>query len=473
MGVILVRRSFILTSRPTPPPPEKVQVLLENNWMGYGVDLFSIFPSEFVTCPRFIAPTNKWPTNGPPITKSLPFSSFKERLQAALLGPRFGGVNDARRDKFLMNESVRDAGLAAVRQVKTGDRSKVQHFLSTLKPGAPPPPPARGARAEAPAAAAADNAGGADVDASSAEESGVASTDATDAPGGNTCGLGTPSSARKTGRQEEERGGAEVLSVVKPSRGCASGSVFRCRGEDEAMEAFENIVGTPKYGTPGEFNHEVMDHGVMGLYLSFGSVWLAVRTRGHYLCIVYTSSLSGDDRHETIFVTTAVFLVLGSFRELKTAFQVQSAKTSTFERLKITDLCRPIPLAAPVFENPDQMAFFLWGCYQHDVVWEEASVGHILHSRLENVHGEILHAWHCLGMNNPSIVCVGTQDNQLKTVLFLKNDLRCVVVWRWAGSGTRVFGRVRSGHREPRWRAQGNSIDHRCDKFPPTHLHRV
>lgn len=144
------------------------------------------------------------------------FLHFTERLQAALLGPRFGGVNHARRDKFLMNEAMRDAGLAAARQVKTGDRSKVREFLATLesKPKPPPPAPSSGA--------AADTAG----DAGDADVSSVESSDG-------------------------------VLSVVKPARGCASGSVFRCRGEGEAMEAFEKIVGTPKYGTPGEFNDEV------------------------------------------------------------------------------------------------------------------------------------------------------------------------------------------------------------------------
>ncbi|CAN0514188.1 unnamed protein product, partial [Scytosiphon promiscuus] len=56
-----------------------------------------------------------------------------ERLQAALLGTRFGEVNEARRDKFLMNEAAREAGLACARQIKTGDWSKAREFLTSLK----------------------------------------------------------------------------------------------------------------------------------------------------------------------------------------------------------------------------------------------------------------------------------------------------------------------------------------------------
>lgn len=120
-----------------------------------------------------------------------------------------------------MNEAMRDAGLAAARQVKTGDRSKVREFLATLKSKAKPPPAARSAR---------------DVVESSRDKPGMSPTGAVDDSGDGDDG---------------------VLSVVKPARGCASGSVFRCRGEREAMEAFEKIQGTPKYGTPGEFNDEV------------------------------------------------------------------------------------------------------------------------------------------------------------------------------------------------------------------------
>eukprot|EP00752_Nemacystus_decipiens_P001229 g1228.t1 len=151
-----------------------------------------------------------------------------ERLQAALLGPRFGGMNDARRDKFLMNEAMRHADLAAVRQVKTGDRSKVREFLASLRSESKPPPPAR-------------SVGGV---------GGVGDSDGF--AGGN------PEVASTDGADDHDDDLDTVLSVVKPARGCASGSVFRCSGEGEAMEAFEKILGTPKYGTPGEFNDEVV-----------------------------------------------------------------------------------------------------------------------------------------------------------------------------------------------------------------------
>lgn len=173
-----------------------------------------------------------------------------------------------------MNEAMRDAGLAAARQVKTGDRSKVRQFLANLKPA--PTPPARRA------GAAADTAGGVDVDVDvdvfSGESSESASTDATDAVDRELHGLGASANPREKGGNEGGRGdavplplplpcldgggggggGDGVLSVVKPARGCASGSVFLCRGEGEAMEAFEKILGTPKYGTPGEFNDQVL-----------------------------------------------------------------------------------------------------------------------------------------------------------------------------------------------------------------------
>lgn len=118
----------------------------------------------------------------------------KERLQAALLGPRFGGVNDARRDKFLMVEAMRRAGLSSTRQVKTGKWSEAREFFSTLEPST------------------------------------------------------SPSTSTST---------SAAAVVVKPARGCASGDVFLCRGEDEAKKAFYKILGTPKYGTPGAMNDEV------------------------------------------------------------------------------------------------------------------------------------------------------------------------------------------------------------------------
>lgn len=127
----------------------------------------------------------------PPTLSSVISMPGKERLQAALLGPRFGGVNEARRDKFLMVEAMRRAGLSSTRQVKTGNWSEARELISTL------------------------------------EQSTSTSTS-----------------------------GAAV--VVKPVRGCASGDVFLCRGEDEAKKAFDKILGTPKYGTPGAMNDEVI-----------------------------------------------------------------------------------------------------------------------------------------------------------------------------------------------------------------------
>ncbi|CAM9458146.1 unnamed protein product, partial [Hapterophycus canaliculatus] len=169
-----------------------------------------------------------------------------ERLQAALLGDRFGGMNDARRDKFLMNEAMRDAGLSAARQIKTGDRAKVREFLETLKTK-PPPPPAISPRTDGQTLGrAVDDAG----DPAARESSRKLPSDAS--------GLNRQRHRRQDGETESPTCLDGVLSVVKPARGCASGSVFRCNGEGEAMKAFEKILGTPKYGTPGEYNDEVL-----------------------------------------------------------------------------------------------------------------------------------------------------------------------------------------------------------------------
>lgn len=176
-----------------------------------------------------------------------------ERLQAALLGPRFGGNNDARRDKFLMNEAMRTAGLAAARQIKTGDRAKVRQFLATLETTttAPPPTPAQQQDAQQ-----LEQTGGREV---AADTDGDLAAPTPEENSENV--LAEAKGLGSRGEEQEEDGGdgnsPGVLSVVKPARGCASGSVFLCQGEREAMEAFDKILGTPKYGTPGEFNDEV------------------------------------------------------------------------------------------------------------------------------------------------------------------------------------------------------------------------
>ncbi|CAM9125023.1 unnamed protein product [Laminaria digitata] len=168
------------------------------------------------------------------------------KLQAALLGTRFGEINEARRDKFLMNEAAREAGLACARQIKTGDWSKAREFLASLKK------PNADAGAVAENSENKENSAGAVAEISAKIEKSaevdelVPSIDAV---------------AGESGSGNGEEGAPcldGVMSIVKPSRGCASGSVFLCTGEREAMEAFEKIRGTPKYGTPGAFNDEVL-----------------------------------------------------------------------------------------------------------------------------------------------------------------------------------------------------------------------
>lgn len=144
-----------------------------------------------------------------------------------------------------MNEAMRNAGLAAARQVKTGDSSEVRQFLATLRSESEPPPLAPSARTATESAR--DVGAGGDVgDVGDVGDMGTADISS-----------GQNSEIPSTDVGDNDSNGDGVLSVVKPARGCASGSVFRCRGEDEAMEAFEKIRGTPKYGTPGEFNDEV------------------------------------------------------------------------------------------------------------------------------------------------------------------------------------------------------------------------
>lgn len=155
-----------------------------------------------------------------------------ERLQAALLGRRFGVVNEARRDKYLMNEAVKEAGLESTRQIKTGDWSQVRQFLSTLT--SPPVP------------------GG-----PNGERENFSVENSKNVPGSGD-GPTSPGDHREEVDAERVDGDLDnVLSIVKPSRGCASGNVFLCKGEREAEEAFLKILGTPKYGTPGAVNDEV------------------------------------------------------------------------------------------------------------------------------------------------------------------------------------------------------------------------
>lgn len=183
-----------------------------------------------------------------------------------MLGPRFGGINEARRDKYLMNEAVRKAGLAAVRQVKTGDWSEVRRFLSNLGNDSESSPP----REKSPA-----------------HDAGTPCTMEHDPPKGEvlvgarlvaldghtapTCHhdhtLRGPETSWAKETVERDRHGYSadagcldsVTCVVKPARGCASGGVFLCRGEGEAEEAFKKVLGSPKYATPGAVNTEVSD----------------------------------------------------------------------------------------------------------------------------------------------------------------------------------------------------------------------
>lgn len=144
-----------------------------------------------------------------------------------------------------MNEAAREAGLACARQIKTGDWSKAREFLASLKK------PNADAGAVAENSENKENSAGvvaeisANIEKSAEVDEPVPSIDAV---------------AGESGGGNGEEGAPcldGVMSIVKPSRGCASGSVFLCTGEREAMEAFEKIRGTPKYGTPGAFNDEV------------------------------------------------------------------------------------------------------------------------------------------------------------------------------------------------------------------------
>lgn len=127
-----------------------------------------------------------------------------------------------------MNEAVREAGLTAVRQVKTGYWDEVRSFLSTLKSPSATHPPCSGSRT-------------------------------------GTDGGAAPPTARAEG----------VSCVVKPVRGCASGGVFRCCGEQEAEVAFGKILGTRKYGTPGAVNDEVEPAAriMLGVGVGVGAVY--------------------------------------------------------------------------------------------------------------------------------------------------------------------------------------------------------
>ncbi|CAN0280125.1 unnamed protein product, partial [Phaeothamnion confervicola] len=150
-----------------------------------------------------------------------------ERLRSQLLcGGGGRGVSAARRDKFLMGEAVRRAGLAAVRQVKTGRWEEAELFLRSLVP------------ADADDAAAGNGNGN--------DETGKSKPNAVAAAAAKNVGADADAAV------------ADVRAVVKPPRGCASGDVFLCEGLADARRRFTDLIGTAKYGSPGEINDQAL-----------------------------------------------------------------------------------------------------------------------------------------------------------------------------------------------------------------------
>lgn len=211
-----------------------------------------------------------------------------------------------------MNEAMRSAGLAAARQVKTGDWSEVREFLQTLDPSSPPTTSTTTTTTKRSNSKAYDDGGACS---SSAEE--ISST-ADEEQISDIFSI-------EEHRQVEAKAGDgqegakssifldEVKCVVKPARGCASGNVFLCNGEREAKEAFEKILGTPKYGTPGAVNDQVRDYSFF--FLSFYKIrryldWTGLDLKKYRMHVFSTAFFS------SYFFFTAFYFLLLECRRL-------------------------------------------------------------------------------------------------------------------------------------------------------------
>jgi hypothetical protein len=121
-----------------------------------------------------------------------------------------GGVREERRNKYLMIESIRSAGIPTVQQKLCTTREEAVEFATALL--------------------------------------GLDANSSGPLTGNNS------SSSRSSNSFEESRNKV----VIKPVRGCASDDVYLCHDVDSVISAFDRIYGSVIFGSPGRRHEAVL-----------------------------------------------------------------------------------------------------------------------------------------------------------------------------------------------------------------------
>jgi hypothetical protein len=132
-----------------------------------------------------------------------------------------GGVRDERRDKYLMGETIRSAGIPSLRQRLCGSREEAVEFATTLLLAATSP-------------------------------TASSSYDGDDSDDGEDRSSVPPSCLGGGG------GGGRNRVVVKPVRGVGSHDVYLCDDPDSVAVAFDRIHGSGVFGSPGRRHGAVL-----------------------------------------------------------------------------------------------------------------------------------------------------------------------------------------------------------------------
>lgn len=153
-----------------------------------------------------------------------------ERFGVMLGLQNHDGINEARRNKYLMVEQVGDAGLAVVRQKLCYTPEEAVEFAKQLGVGEE--------QSEAMPRGAVETS-------SSPEED--SDNDDTDA---NTGSLGKATNVHHDSDTH--------MCIVKPIRGAATDSVFLCKSLNDVTKAFDLIYGMPIFGSPQDSHNSVL-----------------------------------------------------------------------------------------------------------------------------------------------------------------------------------------------------------------------
>lgn len=137
-----------------------------------------------------------------------------------------GGVREERRNKYLMVESIRSAGIATVQQRLCTSREEAVEFATSLLRGP-----------------------------TSASSSTVQSKDGDSPDDVEDYSSPPPSSLSSSSSAGSFR---QSRVVVKPVRGCGSDDVHLCDDLDSVVNAFDRIHGSGIFGSPGQRHEAVL-----------------------------------------------------------------------------------------------------------------------------------------------------------------------------------------------------------------------